>query len=118
MSVELKDNFAHVTLALGAGAGRTAEETAEEIAANARGAAPRATGHLADDSIKVVPTADPSAFLVVASTADGEHEEYAALVEFGTGRTAPQPYFLPAVEVAAAALGGRATVIIAEELKS
>jgi HK97 gp10 family phage protein len=73
-------------------------QVAEEIAARARQNAPRRTGHLADESIHVVPTENPDVIQVVVSTADAEHEEYAADVEYGTSKQAAEPYLTPAVE--------------------
>ena len=60
--------------------------------------APRRTGHLADESIHVVPAENPDVIRVVVSTADAEHDEYAAIVEYGSSRQAAEPYLTPAVE--------------------
>lgn len=72
------------------------EQTAKRIAETARQKAPRRTGHLADDSIEAVKQG--ITWMVIAETADGEHDEYAGYVEYGANGRAPHPFMRPAFE--------------------
>lgn len=73
-------------------------ESAQEVASLARQFAPRATGHLAEESIAVTETGSTGVIRVVAQTADAEHPEYAMAVEYGTEHSPAQPFLRPAAE--------------------
>lgn len=72
-------------------------ETAEKVAADARGRVPERTGLLAS-TIRTEKASATAGVVGATVAAGGGSVDYAGFVEYGTSRMAPQPYMRPAVD--------------------